>query len=164
MDTSCEGTMMAEFSLVKSWASVGACLALGLTPLGVHAQTGADNREIIRAFAQTAYEKKQVRTAYETYVAKDLVQNNPSIADGREAAIHSLEGLLADPAARFEVKHIVVDGDIAVLHFHGTTGIESRSAAVMEMFRLKGGKIVEHWDVFQPVTPGNRAENSHPYF
>jgi predicted SnoaL-like aldol condensation-catalyzing enzyme len=127
------------------------------------ADSSEGNRAVMRAFVATAYGQKQVRKAYEAYVASDLVQHNPNIADGREAAIAEVEGLLKDPAARFDVKHIVVDGDMAAVHFRGTLG-GGMSAAVFELFRLKDGKIVEHWDAFQVIDPKAAARNTHPYF
>jgi predicted SnoaL-like aldol condensation-catalyzing enzyme len=121
------------------------------------------NRAVMRAFVDTAYGQKQVRKAYEAHVAPDLVQHNPNIADGRDAAIAEVEGLLKNPAAHFEVKHVVVDGDMATVHFRGSLG-NGMSAAVVELFRLKDGKIVEHWDVFQVIDPKAPARNPHPFF
>jgi predicted SnoaL-like aldol condensation-catalyzing enzyme len=121
------------------------------------------NRATVRAFVDTAYGQKQVRKAYEAYVAPDLVQHNPNIADGREAAIAELEGLLKNPGAHFDVRHVVVDGDMATVHFRGSLG-NGMSAAVVELFRLKDGRIVEHWDAFQPIDPKVDARNPHPYF
>lgn len=121
------------------------------------------NRATMRAFVDTLYGHKEVRKAYEAYVAPDLVQHNPNIADGREAAIAEIEGLLKNPAAHFDVKHLVVDGDLAAVHFRGSLG-GSMGAAVVEWFRLEDGKIVEHWDTFQIMDPDAKARNPHPYF
>lgn len=121
------------------------------------------NRATMRAFVDTAYGQKQVRKAYENWVAPDLVQHNPNIADGREAAIAELEGLLKNPAAHFDVKHVAVDGDMAAVHFRGSLGGEM-GATVVEWFRLQDGKIVEHWDAFQIMDPKVKARNPHPWF
>jgi predicted SnoaL-like aldol condensation-catalyzing enzyme len=141
----------------------GAALCAALAP-AAHAADPADvNRATMRAFVDTAYGQKQVRKAYEAYVVPDLVQHNPNIADGREAAIAEIEGLLKNPAAHFDVKHIVIDGDMAAVHFRGSLG-GGMGAAVFELFRLKDGKIVEHWDAFQVIDPKASARNPHPYF
>jgi predicted SnoaL-like aldol condensation-catalyzing enzyme len=130
----------------------------------VHAADPTDaNRAVMRAFVDTAYAQKQVRKAYEAYAAPDLVQHNPNIADGRDAAIAEVEGLLNNPAAHFDVKHVVVDGDMATVHFRGSLG-NGVGAAVVELFRLKDGKIVEHWDAFQVIDPKATARNTHPFF
>jgi len=121
------------------------------------------NRATMRAFVDTAYGQKQVRKAYEVYVAPDLVQHNPNIADGRDAAIAELEGLLKNPAAHFDVKHVLVDGDMAAVQFRGSLGGDM-GANVTEWFRLKDGRIVEHWDTFQIMDAKVKSKNSHPYF
>ena len=38
----------------------------------------------------------------------------------------------------------------------------SRGGAVADIYRLRGGKVVEHWDVLQPI-PAESA-NPHPMF
>jgi len=140
----------------------GAALAAALTPAHADALTDI-NRATMRAFVDTAYGQKQVRKAYEAYVVPDLVQHNPNIADGREAAIAELEGLLKNPAAHFDVKHVLVDGDLAAVQFRGSLGGDM-GASVTEWFRLRDGKIVEHWDTFQVMDPKVKAKNPHPYF
>lgn len=146
-------------------AALLAALLAALPAAGAAHATDPDdtNRAAMRAFVDTAYGQKQVRKAYEAYAAADLVQHNPNIADGREAAIAEIEGLLKNPAAHFEVKHILVDGDMAAVHFRGSLG-PGMGAAVVEVFRLKAGKIVEHWDAFQVMDPKVNARNPHPYF
>jgi predicted SnoaL-like aldol condensation-catalyzing enzyme len=138
-------------------------LAAGLAAPPALAQGAAGNREIIGDFVRLVYEKKQARAGYEAYVAPDLIQHNRNVADGREAAIRELEGLFRDPASHFEVRHVIVDGDLASVHFRGTLGAGGDSAAVMELFRLSQGKIVEHWDVFQ-MAAREGAKNAHPDF
>lgn len=149
----------AKFAALLAAASLLAGAAQAANP----ADPTETNRATMRAFIDTAYGQKQVRKAYETWVAADLVQHNPNIADGREAAIAEVEGLLKNPAAHFDVKHVVVDGDMAAVHFRGSLGGET-GAAVVEWFRLKDGKIVEHWDAFQIMDPKVKARNPHPYF
>jgi predicted SnoaL-like aldol condensation-catalyzing enzyme len=42
------------------------------------------------------------------------------------------------------------------------TSPEDRGSAAVDFFRLEDSKLVEHWDVIQPV-PENAA-NEHPVF
>jgi predicted SnoaL-like aldol condensation-catalyzing enzyme len=121
-----------------------------------------DNRAIIRDFARLFYTERQVKRAFETYVAPDYVQHNPGIADGRDAAVAALATMFADPAKRFDIKQIIVDGDMAVIHVHAIPTPGSRGASVYDMYRLKDGRIVEHWDTIQLVP--EHAANPHPMF
>ena len=120
------------------------------------------NRAVVKDFARLFYAEKNVRAAFETYVVPDYVQHNPGIADGRAAAIAALEPKFSRPAARFTIQRILVDGEFAMIHLHGQPDSASRGGAVADIYRLKDGKIVEHWDVLQPVP--ETAANPHPMF
>jgi predicted SnoaL-like aldol condensation-catalyzing enzyme len=120
------------------------------------------NRLIVEVFADIFYRQKNVKKAFEDFVSDNYIQHNPSILDGREAAIEMLEPKFSNPEARFDVKRILVDGDLAVIHLHGRMNKTVLGGAVADIYRLEMGKIVEHWDVLQPV-PEN-AVNPHPMF
>lgn len=137
-------------------ASLAACSG------GGRAAETERNRAVVTDFARLFYDKKDVKAAFETYVATDYTQHNPGIPDGRDAAIAALTPMFSAPGAHFEVKKIVVDGDMAVIHLHGQTDPKSPGGSVADIFRLKDGKIVEHWDVLQPIQPSK--VNPHPYF
>jgi predicted SnoaL-like aldol condensation-catalyzing enzyme len=120
------------------------------------------NRAVVKDFVNLFYIQKNVRAAFETYVVPEYVQHNPNIPDGRDAAITVLEPMFSKPEARFEIKRILVDGDLAAVHLHGRTQLGSRGGAVVDMFRLENGLIVEHWDVIQPIP--ETSINPHPMF
>jgi predicted SnoaL-like aldol condensation-catalyzing enzyme len=121
------------------------------------------NRAVVTDFARLFYAEKDVKAAFERHVAPDYIQHNPGIADGREAAIAALAPMFANPGARFEVKRILVDGDHAAIHLFGQGDPRTRGAAVADFYRLEDGKIVEHWDVLQPIPEGPSA-NPHLMF
>ena len=50
-----------------------------------------------------------------------------------------------------EPKRIVAEGDLVVLHSHLILKPGDRGSAVVDIFRLENGKIVEHWDVVQEI-------------
>ena len=109
------------------------------------------NREIISEFAEIFYHQRDVRRAFELHVSEQLyIQHNPTIADGRESAINALHDKFAHPNANFEIKKILVDGDLAVVHVRAFPS-GGKEAAVADFYRLENGKIVEHWDVLQLV-------------
>ena len=120
------------------------------------------NRIIVEAFTEIFYRQKNVRKAFLDYVSENYIQHNPNIPDGREAAIEILEPKFSQPSASFEIKRILVDGDLAAIHLHGKMSADSVGGAVVDIFRLQDGKISEHWDVLQPM-PAN-AINPHPMF
>ncbi|WP_292932460.1 nuclear transport factor 2 family protein [Novosphingobium sp. PASSN1] len=120
------------------------------------------NRAVITAFARLFYGERDVRAAFKRYVASDYIQHNANILDGREAAIAALEPMFRQEGSRFEIKRIVVDGDMAVIHLHGRAGAQGNGGTVADIYRLKHGKIVEHWDILQPIA--EKPLNPHAYF
>ena len=38
-----------------------------------------------------------------------------------------------------------------ILHVHAVNGPGDRGSAIIDIFKLENGKIVEHWDAIQPV-------------
>ena len=67
--------------------------------------------------------------------------------------------MLALPGWTYEIKHAYVDGDIAIIHSHVRMKADDRGMAVVDIFRFEKGKIVEHWDVVQPI-PEKSANNN----
>ena len=63
------------------------------------------------------------------------------------------------PSLRFDFKRLVAEGDLVVVHSHLVRKPDDRGMAVMDIFRLENGKIVEHWDVLQEV-PESPANNN----
>ena len=120
------------------------------------------NRKIVEDFANIFYREKNVRKAFLKYVTKEYIQHNPNIADGREAAIEMLEPKFSSPSASFDIKRILVDGNLAAIHLHGRFSPDSLGGAVVDLFQLEDGKIVEHWDVVQAVP--EKCINPHPMF
>ncbi|MGE5721199.1 MAG: nuclear transport factor 2 family protein [Sphingomonadales bacterium] len=121
------------------------------------------NRAVVTHFIDLFYTQKKVREAFMTYVAPGYIQHNPIATDGRDAAIAALEPYFKSASdARFEVQRIIVDGNLAAVHVKSTRGPDDRGAAVVDLFRLEDGKIVEHWDVIQPVP--EKSANAHPMF
>jgi len=120
------------------------------------------NRAIVTDFIDLFYHQKNVPLAFANYVSDDYIQHNPNIPDGPEAAVAVLQPMFSNPKFMVDVKHVLVDGDMAVVHLHARSAPGDRGGAVVDMFRLREGKIVEHWDVLQAVP--EHARNPHPMF
>ena len=150
------------FSILSSICGARSDTATVTPDTARHTALTESNRIIVGRFVDLFYRQRNVRLAFERYVTDDYVQHNPNIADGREAAILALTPLFSAPGARFDVKRVLVDGDLAAVHLLGRSSEEGPGGAVVDLFRLKNGKIVEHWDVLQPIP--NKAANAHPMF
>lgn len=117
------------------------------------------NRQIVEDFLDLINHQGLVREAFERHVAEEYIQHNPAAGNGREDAIALIERLSAAPGFNPAVKRMVAEGDLVAVHMH--VQFESQPGlAVMDMFRLADGKIVEHWDVIQDVPAGSANGNS----
>jgi predicted SnoaL-like aldol condensation-catalyzing enzyme len=122
----------------------------------------AGNRAAFEHFVDLFYTRKRVREAFDYLVADEYRQHNPTIPDGPEAAIAALTPKFdGAPEARFDVERILVDGELAMVHVRASHPGRP-DAAVADIYRFAGGRIVEHWDVLQPV-PADTVHD-HPMF
>ncbi len=87
----------------------------------------------------------------------------PNAADGPEG-LRAFLGFLREkfPASRSEVKSVFAKGDYVILHVHAVREPGTRGSAIVDIFKLEGGKIVEHWDAVQPVP--EKALNANGMF
>lgn len=132
-------------------------------PAAKSASATERNRKIVTAFFDLLYNQKKVRQAFETYVAPNYVQHNPLAPDGRDAAISALEPFFnGAPGLSYEIKRIIVDGDLAAVHSLVKFSPQDRGSAVVDIVRLKNGRIAEHWDVIQAIP--EKSANPHPMF
>jgi predicted SnoaL-like aldol condensation-catalyzing enzyme len=60
---------------------------------------------------------------------------------------------------RSEIKRIFADGDYVIVHDHAVREPGTRGLAIVNIYKLEDGKVVEHWDVIQPV-PEKAANNN----
>jgi predicted SnoaL-like aldol condensation-catalyzing enzyme len=117
-------------------------------------------RNFIEAFVEIFYKQKKVRKAFEVFVAEDYIQHNPTIGNGREAAIEMLEPKFSNPEASFDIKRILIDGNMAVIHLNGKLSNNTLGVAVVDIYRIENEKIVEHWDVLQAVPTESANKNT----
>jgi predicted SnoaL-like aldol condensation-catalyzing enzyme len=117
------------------------------------------NRNIVLAFYEKGLNQKDVDAAL-AYVGDRYVQHNPNAADGPEG-FRKFIGFLREkfPNSHSEIKRSFVDGDYVILHVHAVREPGTRGNAIVDIFKLENGKIVEHWDVVQPISD-NPANNN----
>ena len=117
------------------------------------------NRKAVLAFYDKGLNQKDADAAL-AYVGNRYVQHNPGAADGPDG-FRKFIGFLREkfPNSHSEIKRSFVDGDYVILHVHAVREPGTRGNAIIDIFKLEDGKIVEHWDVVQPI-PENPANNN----
>ena len=118
------------------------------------------NKNSIRDWHALALDQHRPEEAAARHLGPYYRQHNPNAADGAQAYIGFMKWLSQTyPEFRMETKRIIAEGDYVVLHSHMILKPGDRGSAVVDIFRLENGKIVEHWDVVQEV-PGKSANNN----
>ena len=94
----------------------------------------------------------RAREAYAKYVGTGFRHHNPYFAGDAESLMAAMDqNTRQNPAKRFEVLRALEDGDLVAVHSHVRQRPGDLGAAVVHIFRFDGDRIVELWDVGQPV-------------
>jgi predicted SnoaL-like aldol condensation-catalyzing enzyme len=127
-----------------------------------NAITGLEhNKRTVIAFYRRAFNDHEPADAVAKYVGSEYIQHNPDTPSGADAFIQSASGFIAKfPQVSVEIKRVIAEGDLVVTHDLVKTSPEDRGMAGADIFRLRDGKIVEHWDVRQPVPETAANDNT----
>ena len=130
--------------------------------LAADARQMEENKKIVAAFYDAAVNQKDFEKASQ-YLGARYTQHNPLAADGREG-FKGFTTFLKDkcPNNRSEIKRIFADGDYVIVHVHAVREPGTRGNAIVDIFKLENGKVVEHWDVIQPIP--EKAANDNGMF
>jgi predicted SnoaL-like aldol condensation-catalyzing enzyme len=135
-------------------ASLSAHPMFGVLPPSLPApcsNASAQDRAVLSGFADLLYRQKNIHRAFELYAAPDMIQHDPSLPDGREAAIAQLAPILSRPTTHITVAHILACRGLGIIHLRSWNGTNP-GHVIFDIMRIDSGRIVEHWDVFQPIT------------
>lgn len=110
-----------------------------------------NNKELVIKLLDTAFNKKDVRAASEMLTER-YIQHNPSVPTGKSGFLHAIPGFYKMfPDLKWELKRIWAEGDYVIAHSHYRFTKEGRGSAIVDIFRIKDGKVDEHWDVMQEI-------------
>lgn len=97
------------------------------------------------------------------YISPDYVQHSSLAPPGIEALKQFLDFIRGQsPDAETHIKRSFADGDHVIMHTHVIRHRGDPGLAVVDIFRIEGDLIVEHWDVLMEV-PANPV-NPLPLF
>ena len=123
-------------------------------------QQAENNKKIVTDFYEGVFLKHQVKAYADQYIGEKYTQHNPHVPDGKAPFVNYFTGHFKEnPDAKSVIKRAVAEGDLVFLHVHSTQNAQDRGVAVVDIFRVENGKIVEHWDVQQDV-PEPSANNN----
>ena len=111
------------------------------------------------AFLQLASSGK-VKEAYHSYIGAGFRHHNPYFKGDAETLRTAMEENAAkNPNKAIEIHHALEEGDLVAVHARVTFSPGDRGVATVHVFRFEGDRIVELWDVGQPVPEDTPNEN-----
>ena len=121
------------------------------------------NRDLARRFAEQVLVEGQT-DLLDTYVDEALIQHNPNLADGIAVLRSTLD------AAENGVRHIqyhtvhrvLAEGNFVLCMCEGSRG--GIHSSFYDLFRVRDGIIVEHWDTIEAIASRNEWKNENGKF
>jgi len=119
-----------------------------------------ENKAIIKKFCQDILIDGKVDTITDFVSTAHYDQHNPTVEDGLEGLFKHIQEFIEQgiTAKYVKVHHIIGQGNFVVALSH--TMQNDDDWCFFDLFRLKDGKIVEHWDVQEKILPQDKWNNS----
>lgn len=119
----------------------------------------AENKAIVRDFCDIVLIGGQLDKADEFISTHQYHQHNPTIADGLEGLKNNVAEKVAigQNGRYWKVHKLIGQGNFVVTLSHAQVG--DSHYCYFDIFRLKNGKIVEHWDVQEKILPPEQWNN-----
>jgi predicted SnoaL-like aldol condensation-catalyzing enzyme len=152
--------LTALASIARYRPAMLALLAITASCTTLPTPQSADTARVAHGFLHVLYAQHDIETAYLQFSHPDLIEHNPNIGNGVAAKIEYFRRLRRDnpsaapPSAWANVlNHLLIDGDMFAVHHHVFADEKDPGRVFVDIWRVSGGRIVEHWDVIQNVPP-----------
>lgn len=148
------------FVIMLSFFSLGVFGSNIYTAQAAPVKVAQQNKQLVETVWNSIFNQHDT-TVIDTYVADEYKQHSPSFKTGKAAFKDGIGGYLASfPESTATIKHIVAEGDLVFIHNHIQLNPQDRGQAAVDIFRVKNGMIVEHWDIIQDIPETSENDNT----
>lgn len=117
-------------------------------PVNYSVEQEEKNKKKAIKYLNYAFNGGKLPKALKRFADPNYVQHNPMIPDGIKPLTGAFEsGKLSNHC--YDIKYVLAQNDLVVVYSKLTEG--DKINAVVDIFRIRDGKMVEHWDVVEPV-------------
>ena len=107
--------------------------------------------DLIRGLFDEFFCKHDIASA-EKYLHPDYIQHDYDVPPGVKGFQEHFSRVFAIfPEFRVEIKQILIDDDMIVMHGYGITKPGEIEVLVVDMYRIKDMLLYEHWGTVQPL-------------
>jgi len=125
----------------------------------MNAENVPNHKEAAVSFLKTVG-AGQIREAYNRFVSPNFRHHNAYFRGDRESLMLGMEANASQfPGKTLDVKRVLEDRDFVAVHSHVRLKPGDLGVALVHIFRFENDKIVEAWDVGQPIP----SESSNQY-
>ena len=120
------------------------------------------NKSVVLQAFETLFNKRDFAKAMHFW-SSDYIQHSAHIPPGRDGLFELIRN--APRTLRYENQLTVANGDFIMLHgrFSGL-GEGVPSWIVVDIVRMEGGLLAEHWDVIQDEATRAQSKSGNPMF
>lgn len=123
-----------------------------------------ENKALVADFVDTILVKGEFDKLSSFFDGDHYLQHNTMIADGLSGLGEALEALAKNGITMvYNTNHkILGEGNFVLSISEGS--FADKPTSFYDLFRVENGKIVEHWDVMETITPKEQWKNSNGKF
>ncbi|MGZ2749160.1 nuclear transport factor 2 family protein [Burkholderia stagnalis] len=118
------------------------------------------NTALVPEALDTLFNRKDFERAAQFW-SDAYVQHSRHVPAGRDG-LFGLVRAMGD--VRFEYDRVAANGDFVWVHSRYTTSASPAALIALDILRIEGGKLVEHWDVLQEEATRAESAGGYPMF
>ena len=151
------------FKSLPASVALAVMMLLGHGAVAHNSTQAEKNKQLVLTAYQGLFGDHDL-TVIDKYWAKDYIQHNPYMADGRDSvrAYVVKLGIEHWPKTRVRFLRAAAEGDLVFLQTVQPRTGQSPEMVIVDIFRVAEGKLAEHWDTMQAV-PAD-ATNPRPMY
>jgi len=123
------------------------------------------NRKVIKSFVEDILMQGNIEKLNDYIDQKNYIEHNPSLGDDLVELSKMLSKPLNDTSIPINYKkchRILAEGDFVLSVCEGYSN--QTHSSFFDLYRLKRGEIVEHWDTTEAIPPRSEWKNSNGKF
>lgn len=161
-DTDDQARMIEHWDIIQEWTdeSVSGRTQVDGPTEPTDLDKTEDNKALVAAFVDTVLKNGELDKLPKYISTETFIQHNPQVGDGLDGLASFVASLSEQGLSmKYEQVHKVVGcgNFVAVLSQMTFAGADT---AVIDIFRVDSGLIVEHWDVMEEILPEDQWVNS----